>query len=215
MPDKPPVLQATGIRDGLEVRPDDVVPLNTIATDDVGIGMLELHFRRNQEAFRIQPAEPLETGAEAVAFDFRLDLKTLALQQGDTLELRARTADERPSPGPQTVWQGPWILKVSDTAPPIGLQALQQADRELLEACGSCLRNWHSMSPKPLSRAKAQQDLSQKTRDEVRGLSEKEQTQGNHLQDLAEQTAQHPLMQQPADKLAALARSCVVKWPNI
>jgi len=207
VPDKPPVLQATGIRDGLEVRPDDIVPLNTIATDDIGIGMLELHFRRNQEAFRIQPAEPLETGAEAVAFDFRLDLKTLALQQGDTLELRARTADERPSPGPQTVWQGPWILKVSDTAPPIGLQALQQADRELLEALRKLSQELALDVAKVAQlRAKAQQDLSQKTRDEVRGLSEKEQTQGNHLQDLAEQTAQHPLMQQPADKLAALAQ---------
>ena len=205
--DQPPVLQAAGIQDGLEVRPDDVVPLNTIATDDIGIGLLELHFRRNQDAFRIQPAQPLEKGAAAVASDFRLDLKPLGLQQGDTLELRARTADQRPNPGPQTVWQGPWILKVSSTAAPLGLQALQQADRQLLEALRKLSQELALDAAKAAQlRAKAQQDLDRKTRDDVRGLSEKEQTQGNQLQDLAEETAQHPLMKQPADKLATLAQ---------
>lgn len=207
VPDKPPVLQATGIQDGLEVRPDDVVPLNTIATDDIGIGLLELHFRRNQDAFRIQPAQVLEKGAEAVASDFRLDLKPLGLQQGDTLELRARTADERPVPGPQTAWQGPWVLKVSSTAAPLGLQALQQADRQLLEALRKLSQELALDAAKAAQlRARAQQDFSRTARDEIQGLSEKEQTQGNQLQQLAEEAAQHPLMQQPADKLSRLAQ---------
>lgn len=207
VPDKPPVLQASGLQDGLQVRPDDVVPLNTIATDDIGIGQLELHYRRNQDAFRILPATPLQQGAEAIAHDFRLDLKPLGLQPGETIELRAKSADERPEPGPQVVWQGPWVLKVSSDAPPLGLQALQQADRQLLEALQKLSQELAMDAAKAAQlRARAQQDWTQPARTETRGLSEKEQTQGTQLQTLAEEAGQHPLMQQPADRLAKLAQ---------
>ncbi|MFM7833657.1 MAG: hypothetical protein ACKPJD_17830, partial [Planctomycetaceae bacterium] len=98
-------------------------------------------------------------------------------------------------------------LKVSDTAAPLGLQALQQADRQLLEALRKLSQELALDAAKTAQlRAKAQQDLSRTTRDEIQGLSEKEQTQGNQLQQLAEEAAQHPLMQQPADKLSQLAQ---------
>ena len=40
--DTPPKLIVTGISDGLEMRPDDVLTLNCTVTDDVGVGELEL-----------------------------------------------------------------------------------------------------------------------------------------------------------------------------
>lgn len=205
--DTPPVLKVTGLSDGLEVRPDDVVPLNCTVTDDIGVGLLELQFRKNQYAMRVQPAIPMQRGATTVSHEFHIDLKTLSLQNGDTVEFRVRAADERPEPGPQMVWAGPWVLRIADNAEALGQKALREADQQLVDSLRKIAEQLGQDAVHAAQlREQAQREWKPEVRDEVRALSEKEQTQGNALQKLAEEAGLHPLMQKQAANLSALAQ---------
>ena len=205
--DTPPKLTVSGITDGLEVRPDDVLALNCSVADDIGVGELELHFHRNSDATRIEPAVGFNRGALQVNHDFPVDLKSLDVHNGDTVTMKVKAADERPAPGPQVVWQGPWTIRIADNAEAIGQKSLREADQKLVES----LRQLEEKLQQDASRGNELEDqLSHAWNDEVqqgvRELSEKEQTQGRDLQQLAEQTAAHPLMKKQAEKLTELAQ---------
>jgi|GEM_PF-365204 len=213
--DTPPDLTVSGISDGLEVRPDDTVPLNCKVVDDLGVGLLEIHFQKNTDATRIQPANPMDRGALSVAHDFLLDLEALELKAGDAVTFRVKAADERVEPGPQVVWKGPWTIRISDDAEPLGQKPLREADRKLVEA----LRGLEEQLQRDAGRSQELKDQSQQqwdkdTQEAVKALSEKEQTQGRELQSLAQQTAEHPLMQKQADKLKDLAQQIREKLPE-
>ncbi|MGV2340229.1 MAG UNVERIFIED_CONTAM: hypothetical protein LVR18_41645 [Planctomycetaceae bacterium] len=215
-PDAPPVLTVTGVTDGLEVRPDDIVPLNCLVTDDVGVGLLELHVRRNQDAVRVIPAVPLDHGSPEVNYEFRVDLQSLAVKQDDTVEFRVRAADERQIPGPQVVWKGPWSIRIRDNAEALGQQALKQADQQLIDSLKAMSEQLGKDATTAAQlRDQATRDWNENARQEARGLSEKDQTQGNELQKLAEQTGEHPLMQKQAAKLAELAQNVRQNVPEL
>ena len=205
--DTPPKLTVTGISDGLEVRPDDIVPLNGAVIDDLGVGLLEMHFQKNSEAVRIQPAEPFDRGSLTVEREFRVDLRTVDAKSGDTVTFRVRAADERPIPEPQVVWKGPWTIRLTDDAEPLGEKPLREADQQLVDA----LRKLEEQLRQDVQKSnelkeKGGQQWNEETQEGVRSLSEKEQTQGRELQQLAQQVAEHPLMQKQAEKLNELAQ---------
>ena len=205
--DTPPKLTVSGISDGLEVRPSDVLPLNCHVVDDIGVGELELHIRKNSDATRIEPAVGFNRGALQVGYDFQIDLKSLDIHDGDTVTMKVKAADERPTPGPQVVWQGPWTIRIADNAEAIGQKSLREADRKLVES----LRKLEEQLQQDANKGNELKDkLSREWNDEVkqdvRELSEKEQTQGRDLQQLAEQAAAHPLMKKQAEKLTELAQ---------
>lgn len=205
--DTPPKLTVSGISDGLEVRPNDVLPLNCTVADDIGVGELELHIRRNADAARIEPAVGFNRGALQVGHDFQIDLKSLDVHDGDTVTIKVKAADERPIPGPQVVWQGPWTIRIADNAEAIGQKSLREADQKLVES----LRKLEEQLQQDANRGnelkdKLSREWNDKVQQDVRELSEKEQTQGRELQKLAEQTAAHPLMKKQAEKLTELAQ---------
>ena len=205
--DSPPRLTVTGINDGLEVRPDDVLSLNCTVTDDVGIGELELSVQKNGDVPQLEPAAGIDRGALQVTHGFQIDMKARNVLEGDMLTIKVKAADERPIPGPQVVWQGPWTIHISDNAEAIGRKALREADQKLIES----LRALEEQLQEDAKRAeelreKLTQELKPDTRQSVRDLSEKEQTQGRKLQELAEETATHPLMKSQAEKLTELAQ---------
>ena len=205
--DTPPKLRVSGISDGLEVRPNDVLPLNCNVMDDIGVGELELHIGRNADATRIEPAVGFDRGALQVGHDFQIDLKSLDVHDGDILTVKVKAADERPIPGPQVVWQGPWTIRIADNAEAIGQKSLREADEKLVES----LRQLEEQLQQDANtgsklKDKLAQEWNDAVQQDVRELSEKEQTQGRELQQLAEQAAAHPLMKKQADKLAELAQ---------
>jgi hypothetical protein len=205
--DTPPQLTVTGIADGLEVRPDDNVPLDCAVTDDIGVGLLELHFRKNSDATRIQPAVPFDRGARIISHAFRLDLKTLQVKSGDTVTFRVRAADERPEPGPQVVWKGPWTIRISDDAESLGQKPLREADQQLIDALRKLEEQLQQDAQKAGElKSQADRQWDGTAQEEIRSLSEKEQKQGRELQQLAEQVAQHPLMRKPSLTLSELAQ---------
>jgi len=205
--DTPPKLTVSGINDGLDLRPTDVLPLNCKVVDDIGVGELEVHFRKNSDAMRIETAVGLSRGAVQVSHEFQIDLKSLDVHHGDTLTFKVKAADERLVPGPQVVWQGPWTVHISDEAEAIGQQALRESNKQLVDALRKLEEQLQQDATKgnELSNQAAQK-WNEESQQEVRGLSEKEQTQGRELQKLAEQAADHPLMKKHAEKLTELAQ---------
>jgi len=205
--DTPPRLTVTGISDGLEVRSDDVLSLNCTATDDVGVGELELSVQKNGDVPQIEPAAGIHRGALQVTHGFQIDMKARNVREGDTLTIKVKAADERPIPRPQVVWQGPWTIHISDNAEAIGRKALREADQKLIESLRTLEEQLEQDAKKAEElKEKLTQELKPDTRQSVRDLSEKEQTQGRKLQGLAEETATHPLMKSQAEKLTELAQ---------
>lgn len=205
--DTPPQLTVSGISDGLEVRPRDVLSLNCSVVDDIGVGELELYVCKNSDANRIEPAANFQRGALQIGHDFQIDLKALDVHDGDTVTLKVKAADERPIPGPQVAWQGPWTIRIADNAEAIGQKSLREADQMLVEA----LRKLEDQLQQDANKGRELKDelsreWNDKVQQSVRDLSEKEQTQGRELQQLAAQTAAHPLMKKQAQKLTALAQ---------
>ncbi|MFN9717824.1 MAG: hypothetical protein ACK58L_03965 [Planctomycetota bacterium] len=204
--DKPPRIVVKGISDHLEVRPDDSLSVNCAVTDDIGIGLLELHYQKNADAVRIEPFAKLDRGAVSVEHEFSVAMKSLNVNVGDTVTFRVRTADERPIPGPQVVWKGPWTLRVTADAEPIGKKPLKEDDQKLVDA----LRKLEEELQKDTQKSHELKDQvwrkwEEEAQQQVRDLSEKEQTQGRELQKLAEQVAEHPLMAKQAEQLNDLA----------
>lgn len=213
--DTPPRLTVTGISDGMQFGPDDIVPLNCTVEDDIGVATLEMYVRRNSDAERILPAQPMDRGALKVLHEFRFPLSSLDVQPGDEVTFRVRASDDRPAPGPQVVWQGPWTLPVTSSAEPPGRQPLRDEDANLVAA----LRGVEEQLRTDAETAgtlheKTQRNWDDRVRDDVRGLSEKQQKQGRELLTLAQQVAEHPLMQSQAEKLSRLASQIRTEIPQ-
>ncbi len=213
--DKPPRLVVKGIRDDLEVRPDDSIALNCSVTDDIGIGLLELHYQKNAEAVRIEPMAKFDRGAVSLDHEFSVAMKSLNVNVGDTVTFRVRTADERPVPGPQVVWKGPWTIRITADAEPLGKKPLKEDDQKLVDS----LRKLEEELQKDTQKSHQLKDQvwrkwEEEAQQEVRDLSEKEQTQGRDLQKLAEQVAEHPLMAKQAEKLNELANQIREEIPK-
>lgn len=205
--DLPPELSVGGTQDGQHYRPDDILPLNCLASDDIGLGELQLHYRVGDEAERLVPAADFEAGSLMAQNAFRISLADLGVSDGDIVRVKVKAADERPDPGPQVTWSDSFSITIDSKAAAAGAEglraetegmiaALKQLEQLLLEdeKQGWDLRN------------KIRNEISDERRTETERLSEKEQQQGRILEQLAEQVATHPLMEESADKLKELSQ---------
>ncbi|HID22294.1 MAG TPA: hypothetical protein EYP14_07820, partial [Planctomycetaceae bacterium] len=129
--DEPPQLELPGQPSRREVGPSDQVSLPVVATDDIGIGALELRFAVNDGQERTVPLESDQFGRRTVRHVFLLDLAGIGVKVGDRISYRVRAADTRPVPGPQDVWSDPRTLVVVQNAPPPGAGQLTARQKEL------------------------------------------------------------------------------------
>ncbi len=213
--DMPPVLTVNGIRNGQKVKPDDTVVMDSQAIDDIGLGSLEVHFQENQQTNQVQPAASLVRGALEITDEFRLDLKTLDLKQGDTVTFRVRAADERPTPDPQVVWEGPFTIEIADDADPFVPSLLGEEDQKHLDAMRELEKQL--LEDAQLAdelKEKAEQEWNEDAKKQAKELAEKEQQQGRELKDLADKVAEDPKMKEEADKLADLAQQMEKEVPE-
>jgi len=123
-----------------EARPDDVLPIDVTASDDVGLGELELHF-----TIENNPREPMvvEAGRGEKSFEhrFTLDLAQLKVEHNQLLNYRVRITDERPEPGPHEVWSEPRILRISKKAAPPGANELAKTHEQLKDELAGLRRD--------------------------------------------------------------------------
>ena len=214
--DKPPELKVSGIRNGDRLRPDDILPVNCLVKDDIGIGLLELHVSRNTDAVKITPAVNFDKGTSELSHSFRLSLPDLQLAEDDRLTVRIRTADERPEPGPQYVWSEEFIIVIDRDAEAVGAKAMEKETRQMVET----LKQIEEQLRKDTEKAKhleqrAENDWTDESREEAEALSEKEQQQGRLLEQLANEVATHPMMKESAEKLQQLSEDIRDKLPEL
>ncbi|MCR9201939.1 MAG: hypothetical protein NXI04_25135 [Planctomycetaceae bacterium] len=213
--DQPPLLQVTGAENLERYRQDDIVPVNARATDDIGIGELELHYYVNDQAAMILPATTLEPGSPEVAESFRLRMSDLHVEDGDVVRIRVRCADERPEPGPHEVWSEEVNIEIDKNAPPPAARAMEQETKKIIEG----LRELERQLEKDQLRAT---ELEQDARDgwsddgqeQAQRLSEKQQQQGRVMELIASQVATHPLMEEAAGQLRELSPRLSQDIPN-
>lgn len=203
--DQPPQLKVGGMIDGDRFRPDDIVPLNCLAADDIGLGEVQLHYRIDDEVERIIPASDFEAGSLLTQTSFRIPLADLDVKDGSVIRLRVKAADERPTPGPQVAWSDMYSVTIDSNATAAGADALQAESEGMIAALKLLEKLLLEDEKKSRELSKQiRQEFSDESRAETERLSEKEQQQGSILQKLAEQVATHPLMKESADKLQEL-----------
>ncbi len=200
--DQPPVLNVQGVQNGLQLKPDDIVPLDCQVSDDLGIGSLQLHIQKNEEEILVEEAESIVPGSLEIEHQFRFPLSRLKMKAGETVAIRVRATDQRPVPEPHEVWSGPWVIEVTDDAAAIGQKALSEEDQQLISQLKEMARQLdQDIARGNELRNQLWQQWNDETQSGVQQLSEKEQLQGRELQQLAERVAEHPLMQPQADAL--------------
>lgn len=213
--DLPPELTVTGLRSGDGYRANDIVAVNCVSVDDVGVGHLELHYRVGDDVREVLAATDFDRGSQTVRHSFRLQLSDLNLKHGDDVSIRVRTADERPTPGPQEVWSKDLTLKIDDNAKAAGARALEEETQQMTGA----LKQLEEQLKKDKQKAEELKSESQKSwtgreRTETSRLSEKEQQQGKVLAEIAKEVATHPLMQESAQKLQDISEQLREQIPK-
>lgn len=121
-------------------RATDVLPAAIIATDDVGLGLVELLVdgetvdgTRRLSQLRVEESK---LGTSQVHEPFRVDFSRLDLTDVVAVVIRGHAADERAVPGPQEAWTDEWRLTLDAEAPPAATEDVeqrQQSWREVLE----------------------------------------------------------------------------------
>ncbi len=214
--DSPPKLQVSGVRAGDRFRPEDVLPVNCLVTDDIGIGDLELHFYRNEDVAKIMPALDFDRGATEVRHSFRLSLADLGVVEDDKVTLRVRAADERPEPGPQQVWWNEVTITIDGDAEAAGARALEQQTREMVDALKQIEEQLRKDTDKANDlKERAATEWTDESREEAEALSEKEQQQGRLLEEITKEVATHPMMKAAAEKLQQLSSEVRDKLPEV
>lgn len=205
--DQPPELAVRGIQSGEELRPNDIIPLDVTATDDVGIGDLELHLTTPDGDSEVFTAPADQRGRADILHAFRVDVTPYNFQDGDRIDLRVRVTDERP-PEPHEVWWQDITLTVNSEAAAPGTRALSEESRQLIQQLESAKRQLRedTRTLRQL-RSTSKEEWESRGNSDTTQLSERQQLLGRHLQDLAEQAEQHPLMEAAAKELNKLGQS--------
>ncbi|MDB5338921.1 MAG: hypothetical protein JWN70_4540 [Planctomycetaceae bacterium] len=123
-PDTAPTLTVSGNHEAEVAQASDVVPVKVDATDDVGIGALELHYEIDSSRKGIVKCAQKELGKPQVQHQFDLNLTDLQLKNGEIVSYRVRAADERPEPGPNETWSEQRMIRIDAKAKPPGTQQL-------------------------------------------------------------------------------------------
>jgi hypothetical protein len=197
-----------------EARPDDVVPIDVTASDDVGLGSLELHLIVEEK-----PREPIAVevvrGQKNFEHRFTLDLSQLNVEHGQWLNYRVRITDERPEPGPHEVWSEPRVLRISKKAAPPGANELAKTHEQLKDELNDLRRDIDAKKNdlaelrKESLQAKKQDDppdsehVAQRQR-ELHALTER-------AEKLAEQLAKDPLFHELGVKAEQIAQNELAK----
>lgn len=213
--DQPPELTVGGTRDGQLYRPDDILPLNCLASDDIGLGELQLHYRIGDEVERIIPAENFEPGSLLAQSGFRVSLSKLDVADGDIIRLKVKAADERPEPGPQVTWSNALSVTIDSNAAAAGAESMREETEGMIAALKQLEKLLREDEKQGWElRNKIRKEFSDENRTETERLSEKEQQQGRILEQLAEQVATHPLMRESAETLQELSNELREEIPN-
>ncbi len=209
-PDAPPKLILDGDDRPLELRLDEPFALQVAATDDLGLGALELHFEIYGQAGERGVLEMGrgQLGKTEVIQDFLLDFPSFGLPNFTVVKYRIRAADERALPHPNVVWSKTRKITLRN-------DAKSQDERNLA--------NRHETARELISGLQQNLAKQQESVDQAREQAERDGRNGNdvdrkdELQELSKQAiqsqarqlaarfAEHPLFANLTDETVDLA----------
>ena len=134
--DQPPTLALSGHDRPTAVRPTDAITIRAEATDDFGLGSLELLLQVDPSTQDIQTVDPSRLGGREAVEHFTIDLSKFTLKTGARLTYRVRVTDTRDRPAANETLSAPRVLLVDPNAQPPDLAdvvARQKETRARLE----------------------------------------------------------------------------------
>ena len=194
-----------------EARPDDVVPIDVTASDDVGLGTLELHLIVEEK-----PREPVVIeavrGQKNFEHRFTIDLSQLNVEHGQWLNYRIRITDERPEPGPHEVWSEPRVLRISNKAAPPGTNELAKSHEQLRDELNDLRRDVAAKATEIQDLRKEVAQANRKKDDppdaeHVAQLQQQLHQLTERAEQLAKQLAQDPLFHELGEKAEQIAQN--------
>ncbi len=194
-----------------EARPNDVVPIDVTASDDVGLGTMELHL-----TIENNPREPITIeavrGQKNFEHRFTLDLSQLNVEHNQWLNYRVRITDERPEPGPHEVWSEPRVLRISKKAAPPGANELAKSHEQLRDELNSLRRDIDAKANEiqDLRKEAAQPDRKKDApadAERVAQLQKQLHQLTERAEQLAKQLSQDPLFHELGEKAEQIAQN--------
>ena len=194
-----------------EARPDDVLPIDVTASDDVGLGTLELHF-----TIENNPREPISVeavrGQKSCEHRFTLDLSQLKVEHNQWLNYRVRITDERPEPGPHEVWSEPRVLRISKKAAPPGADELAKSHEQLRDELNNLRRDVAAKANEiqDLRKEAAQENRKQddaRDAERVAQLQKQLHQLTERAEQLAQQLSRDPLFHELGKKAEQIAQN--------
>ncbi len=209
--DQPPKLEVSGDPQAVEAKPDDVVPVEVTATDDVGIAALELHYEFPDGRKGKVDGPALEPSSPKVEHRFRLDLAAISAKDGETLTWRVRAADGRPAPGPQEVWSEPRVILVSNKAKPPGSSDLELEQKALKEELAALQKAVQAGVEQVAALEKAADSAGRQNEpferdDELPKAARQQEATAEQAELMAERLAEHPLFGNLAEETRGVGK---------
>lgn len=210
-PDAAPIL-ALADGDAQRVRPTDVVKIDVEATDDVGLGELELHYEQpGAEEPAVVAVPRVALGERKYVHTFRLDLAPLDLQPGVQVTYRVRAADERPEPEPNVTWSEQRTVTIDSTAKPPGSARLAAKQKELREELAQIRTDLdknrsqtEDLKDEAVSDLRMQLDFNKNAN--IPPLAQEQNELAKRVEQLAEKFARHPLYGNLTKQTQSVAR---------
>jgi len=116
--DQPPTLLLSGHDRPTAVRPTDAITIRVEATDDFGLGSLELMLQVDPSTQDLQRVDPSRLGGREAVEHFTIDLSKFKLKTGARLTYRVRVTDTRDRPAANETLSAPRVLLVDPNAQP-------------------------------------------------------------------------------------------------
>ena len=128
--DQPPTLALSGHDRPTAIRPTDAITIRVEATDDFGLGSLELLLQVDPSTQDLQTVDPARLGGRAAVEHFTIDLSKFPLKTGARLTYRVRVTDTRDRPAANETLSAPRVLLVDPNAQPPDLADIVARQKE-------------------------------------------------------------------------------------
>jgi hypothetical protein len=209
--DAAPLIQLAGSDQPRLAQPTDHVAVDMLATDDIGVTELELHYHILNGHQGMLTVDAAELGGQTVSHQFDLDLSSLGLAEGDAVTYRIRAADERPVPGPNESWSVSRVLTISENAKSlnsIDVAELQTSMQKSLDAIREELKiNRERVADlQKTAQNNLQLEKAFQRNDELPRLGQEQFQLAQRLERLSWDYAQHLLYQNLTEKMQEVSR---------
>jgi len=217
--DEPPQLFLTDYTEPRTVNDHETVPVVVSATDDIGLGAMELHVVIEDDTNPLNPTETSHVdtipvsllGKTNIDYEFQIRLADFDLVNGDLVRYQIRIADECALPEPHEVWSDWQMLIIDESASPLSNEEILKRQAELnrkLNELQEELRQHHDdlAELEKIPPVKPDQKDQPNRDQQLQNHSKKGRDIANSLEKLADEFDRLPLYDELRDPTNQIAR---------